>query len=99
MPPPPPVYTWTGVYGGVNIGGAWLRTYNYNNLIWGWNGAGWNQGFAWMTQMDRAAASQAAVRPDITTKFRRFSLWAWRPTSKERASEAAGRPGTARRGA
>ena len=47
VPPPPPVYTWTGAYGGVNIGGAWLSTYNYNNLIWGWNGAGWNQGFAW----------------------------------------------------
>ena len=23
MPPPPPAYTWTGCYIGVNIGGAW----------------------------------------------------------------------------
>ena len=29
--PPPPIWTWTGIYVGLNLGGGWLDRYNYVN--------------------------------------------------------------------
>lgn len=36
---PPPAFSWTGPYVGLNIGGGWLDRHHDNNWGWGW---GWN---------------------------------------------------------
>jgi outer membrane immunogenic protein len=43
--PPAPVFTWNGLYGGLNIGGGWESNNYWDNNGWGgggWNGWGWN---------------------------------------------------------
>ena len=49
--PPAPVFTWSGLYGGLNIGGGWCSNSNNNNW-WGGGGGGcgnnsgnWNWGW------------------------------------------------------
>ncbi|MBU3888418.1 porin family protein [Methylosinus sporium] len=34
---PPPSFSWTGPYVGLNIGGGWIDRNNNNNWNWGWN--------------------------------------------------------------
>ncbi|MCC3244260.1 outer membrane beta-barrel protein [Methylocystis sp. WRRC1] len=70
--PPPPAFSWTGFYGGVNIGGSWLDRYNYD--AWGpaWTGFGWINA----TQIAATNFSNAGVSGGVQAGYN-YQLWSW----------------------
>ena len=81
-PPPPPIYSWTGLYWGVNVGYSWGRAKDEVSLL----------GVGTFSESRRSTASSAASSR-ATTISSANGCSALKPTSKPRARRAARAPG------